>query len=79
MRLRRFERLLREDLLLFASAALLFLAVAQFGISLAAASPEDGLPPAALVAMLVPAAGLIAAIARLGGAGGRYSKQPDLN
>ncbi|MDI6872448.1 MAG: hypothetical protein QME79_14075 [Bacillota bacterium] len=79
LRLRRFERLLREDLLLLASAALTFLAIAQAGITVAATSPEGELPLALMAAMLAPAVALIAVIARMCGTGGRYDEQPELS
>lgn len=79
LRLRRFERLVREDLLLLASAALAFLAIAQAGITVAATSPEGEIPLALMAAMLAPAAALIVVIARMCGAGRRYDKQPELS
>ena len=78
-RLRRFERLLREDLLLLAAASLLMLSIGEAGITVAANSLDGGMPTAILVAMLVPLAGLFVVIARMIGAGGRYDSQPELD
>lgn len=78
-RLRRFERILREDLLLLAAACLLLLAIAEAGITVAANSTGGGMPPVVLVAMLVPLAGLVVVTARMIGAGGRYDSQPALD
>lgn len=78
-RLRRFERLIREDLYLLAAAALLLLALGEIGITIAATSESGGMPVVILVAMIVPMAGLIAVVVRMIGGGGRYDRQPDLD
>lgn len=77
-RLRRFERLLREDLWLITVITLGLLVAGQVGIVMAARSGTDQMPawtlPGALVVFF---AGLIAVLARMF-AGGRYAEQPDL-
>lgn len=77
-RFRRFERLMREDLLLLAAVGLGLMAVALAGITVAATSPGGEMPPGLLFVMLVPLAGLVLVIARVTGAGGRYAEQPDI-
>lgn len=77
-RMRRFERLLREDLLLLAAVCLLLLAIGEAGITIAATSQAGGMPTLILVAMLVPLAGLIAVVVRMLDGGGRYDSQPEL-
>ena len=76
-RLRRFERLLREDLLLLAAVSLLLLSIGEAGITVAASLQTGGMPTAFLVAMLVPLAGLIAVFVRMVGGGGRYDSQSE--
>lgn len=78
-RFRRFERLMREDLLLLAAVGLLLMAVAQAGIIVAAHSASGGMPPWLLPAILVPLAGMVFVIVRMTGAGGRYAEHPDLD
>lgn len=78
-RIRRFERLLREDLLLLAAVSLLLLSIGEAGITIAANSQTGGMPTAFLVAMLVPLAGLIVVVVRMVGGGGRYDSQPELD
>ena len=77
-RLRRFERLLREDLLLLAVSALLLLVVGQAGMTMAANSADYALPVGVQVAFVVPVLGMIAVVIRMCGGGGRYNKQPEL-
>lgn len=77
-RLRRFERMLREDLLLLAVSALLLLTVGQAGMTLAANSAEYALPVGVQVGLVIPVVGMIAVVIRMCGGGGRYSKQPEL-
>ena len=77
-RLRRFERLLREDLLLLAAVSLLLLSIGEAGITVAARSQTGAMPTAFLVAMLVPLAGLVVVFIRISGGGGRYDSQPEL-
>lgn len=78
LRLRRFERLLREDLLLLAVSGLLLLAVGQVGMTLAANSADPMLPVGVQIAFVVPVVGLIVVVIRMVGGGGRYGKQPEL-
>lgn len=78
-RLRRFERLIREDSYLLAAASLLLLAMGEAGVTIAAISESGGMPVLILVAMIVPVAGLIAVVVRMVGGGGRYDRQPDLD
>ena len=77
-RLRRFERLLREDLWLITELTLALLVAGQVGIVMAARSGTDQMPgwalPGALVVFIV---GLGAVLARMF-VGGRYAEQPDL-
>lgn len=77
-RLRRFERLLREDLWLITVMTLALLVAAQVGIVIAAESADGRMPEwlfgVALVAFL---AGMGVVLARMC-AGGRYAEQPDL-
>lgn len=77
-RLRRFERLLREDLWLITALTLALLVAGQVGIVMAARSGTDQMPgwalPGALVVFIV---GLGAVLARMF-VGGRYAEQPDL-
>lgn len=77
-RLRRFERLLREDLLLLAVSALVLLAVGQAGITVAANSADFALPVAVQIGFVVPVVGMIVVVIRMCGGGGRYDKQPEL-
>lgn len=77
-RLRRFERLLREDLLLLGVAGTVLIVVVQVQITLAARSPDGQAPPEMWLAMVVALAGLLVPFARMIGAGGRYDRQPDL-
>lgn len=77
-RLRRFERLVREDLLLPAVSCLVLLAVGQVGMTLAANSADHALPVAAQIAFVVPVLGVIVVVIRMCGGGGRYDKQPEL-
>lgn len=78
-RFRRFERLMREDLLLFAAAGLLLMAVGQAGITVAANSASGAMPPWLMPTMLAPLAGLVVVFVRMTGAGGRYAEQPGLD
>ena len=77
-RLRRFERLLREDLWLIMASTLALIVAGQVGIVFAAQSGTDQMPgwalPGALVIFIV---GLGVVLARML-LGGRYSDQPDL-
>lgn len=77
-RLRRFERLLREDLLLLAASALMLLAVGQVGMMIAADSADFALPVAMQIAIVAPVVGMIVVVIRMCGAGGRYAKEPEL-
>ena len=77
-RLRRFERLLREDLLLLAVTCLALLAVGQVGMTLAANSANHALPVATQIAFVVPVLGMIVVIIRMCGGGGRYDRQDGL-
>ncbi|UVE96639.1 DUF1648 domain-containing protein [Dietzia sp. B32] len=78
-RLRRFERLVREDLWLITVMTLALLVAGQVGIVVAAQSGADRMPgwalPGALMVFLV---GLAAVLARML-VGGRYADQPDLD
>lgn len=77
-RLRRFERLMREDLWLLAAAMLgLFIGI-QVGIT-EAASTDDGSMSGAWVAgpLIVMLVGTGVVLARM--YGGRYAEQPDLD
>lgn len=76
-RLRRFERLLREDLWLIAAATLLVLVLIQVGITETALSGTGALPMAYIwvpIALLLVGMGVI--VARM--LGKRYAEQPDL-
>lgn len=76
-RVRRFERLLREDLWLFAVLTMSLLVAMQAGIVLAATGPDAQMPPGLLAGSLVVfTAGMIAVLARM--FGGRYAEQPEL-
>lgn len=77
-RLRRYERLMREDLWLFAAATMVLLVGANVGITEAALS-GDGRMPGWYFAVLMVAfmAAMLAVLARMY-AGGRYAEQPDL-
>ena len=76
-RLRRFERLLREDLWLIAAATLFVFIAIDVGITETAVSGDGDLP---MVYMAVPLVLMLAAIgaviARM--MGSRYAEQPDL-
>ena len=78
-RLRRFERLMREDLWLITTVTLLLLVAGQVGIVLAARSGGDAMPtwilPVALVVFLVAIGAVMARMF----IGGRYAAQPDLD
>lgn len=77
-RLRRFERLLREDLMLLGVTGTVLMVVVQVQITLAARSPDGQVPPEMWLAMVVALAGLLVPIVRMSGAGGRYDQQPEL-
>lgn len=78
-RLRRFERLMREDLWLITTATMVLLVAGQVGIVLAARSGAEAMPgwvlPVALGVFLVA----IAAVTGRMFVGGRYAAQPDLD
>lgn len=76
-RLRRFERLLREDLWLISAAMLIMLMLVQAGITESALSGAGALPMAYIwVPITVLLVGIGVAVARM--LGKRYAEQPDL-
>ncbi|MDV8001653.1 DUF1648 domain-containing protein [Rhodococcus sp. IEGM 1408] len=76
-RLRRFERLLREDLWLIAAVMLVMFIGIQVGISEAARTPEGRMPGVWLVGpVTVVFVGTGVVLARMFGS--RYAEQPDL-
>lgn len=78
-RLRRFERLLREDLWLITVVTLALLVAMQVGIVRAAESPDQRMPEELLFGgMAVFGVGLVAVMVRMY-AGNRYAEQPDLD
>ncbi|PAY24150.1 hypothetical protein CEY15_03910 [Dietzia natronolimnaea] len=78
-RLRRFERLLREDLWLITVVTLALLVAMQVGIVRAAESPDQRMPEEFLFGgMAVFGVGLVAVMVRMY-AGNRYAEQPDLD
>ena len=77
-RLRRFERLLREDLWLITAIALALLITTQVGVTLAARSPDHQLPEGLLpISLAVFGVALVAVMIRMF-SGGRYAEHPDL-
>lgn len=78
-RLRRFERLLREDLWLMTVIALALLVAMQVGIVIAAQSPDHRMPDGLLFGGLALfGVGLAAVMVRMF-TGGRYAEQPGLD
>lgn len=76
-RLRRFERLMREDLWLISAATLVLLVAVQVGITETAISGADGMPMVYLWGpMAVLFVGIGAVMVRM--MGGRYAEQSDL-
>lgn len=76
-RLRRFERLLREDLWLITAAALVMIIAIQVGITETALSGADSMPMAYIwVPLAVLFVGIGAVIVRM--LGSRYAEQSDL-
>lgn len=76
-RLRRFERLMREDLWLIAAVMLVTFTGIQVGITGAAQTPDGQLPGVWLAGpLIVVLAGTGAVLARMYGS--RYENQPDL-
>ncbi|MET3862673.1 putative membrane protein [Dietzia sp. 2505] len=77
-RLRRFERLVREDLWLIVVVTLALLVAMQVGIVIAAEAPGQRLPDGLLFGgMALFGVGLVAVLLRMY-VGGRYAEQPDL-
>ena len=77
-RLRRFERLVREDLWLIVVVTLALLVAMQVGIVIAAESPDQRMPEQLLFGgMAVFGIGIVAVLVRMY-AGGRYAEQTDL-
>lgn len=77
-RLRRYERLLREDLWLMMLVTLALLVAMQVAIVFAAESPDERMPDGLLFgSMAVFGIGLVAVLVRMF-SGGRYAEQPDL-
>ncbi|MBB1057245.1 DUF1648 domain-containing protein [Dietzia sp. B19] len=77
-RLRRFERLVREDLWLIVVVTLALLVAMQVGIVIAVEAPGQRLPEGLLFGgMALFGVGLVAVLLRMY-VGGRYAEQPDL-
>lgn len=77
-RLRRFERLVREDLWLIVVVTLALLVAMQVGIVVAAGAHDHRMPEGLLYGgMALFGAGIVAVLVRMY-AGGRYAEQPDL-
>lgn len=78
-RLRRFERLVREDLWLIVVVTLALLVAMQVGIVIAVDAPGQRMPEEFLFGgMAVFGVGLVAVMVRMY-AGNRYAEQPDLD
>ncbi|GAA1717001.1 DUF1648 domain-containing protein [Dietzia cercidiphylli] len=78
-RLRRFERLVREDLWLIVVVTLALLVAMQVGIVIAVDAPGQRIPEEFLFGgMAVFGVGLVAVMVRMY-AGNRYAEQPDLD
>lgn len=76
-RLRRFERLIREDLWLIAAGTMLLLVLVQVGITESAVSGADALPVAYLwIPLAVLFVVIVWVMVRMMGT--RYAEQPDL-
>ena len=77
-RLRRFERLVREDLWLITALTLALLVAVQVGMTVAAGSADGRLPQELMFGGLALfGIGLVAVLARML-TGGRYAEQPNL-
>ncbi|EYT61132.1 hypothetical protein H483_0113390 [Dietzia sp. UCD-THP] len=78
-RLRRFERLVREDLWLIVVVTLALLVAMQAGIVIASGSPDQRMPEGLLYGgMALFGVGLVAVLLRMY-VGSRYAEHPDLH